>query len=165
MNPTSTPGIQIRRAHLKDAGTIAKFNAAMAKETEGIVLDKRRLKKGVEQILRDPRKGFYLLAETKGRTVGQMMITREWSDWRNGYFWWIQSVYVPPPHRKKGVYRALHSCVVALGKRRKDVCGVRLYVDKHNKRAQGVYKKLGMKKTNYEMFEEDFVLGGRTPHT
>jgi GNAT superfamily N-acetyltransferase len=130
----------------------------MGRETEGILLDKSRLQKGVEGILRDPMKGFYLVAESKGEIVGQMMITREWSDWRNGYFWWIQSVYVLPSSRKKGVYRALHERIVTAGKRRKDICGIRLYVDRHNSRAQRVYKKLGMKNSNYEMFEEDFVL-------
>ena len=150
--------IRIRRAKISDAPTVARFNAAMGKETEGVILDQKRLRAGVRAILRDPSKGFYLVAELGGKVVGQMMITREWSDWRNGFFWWIQSVYVQPSHRGRGVYRALHEHVLKLGRRRKDICGIRLYVDRHNLRAQRVYKKLGMKKSNYEMFEEDFVL-------
>ena len=150
--------IPIRRARPSDAATVARFNAAMGKETEGIVLDKRRLDNGVKAILRDPAKGFYLVAEFKGKVVGQMMITCEWSDWRNGFFWWIQSVYVLPSYRGRGVYRALHEHAVRLAKTRKDICGIRLYVDRYNRRAQKVYKKLRMKKSNYVMFEEDFVL-------
>jgi len=150
--------ILIRRAKPSDVAIIARFNAAMGTETEGILLDRKRLNRGVRAILNDPRRGFYLLAELYGKVVGQMMITREWSDWRNGYFWWIQSVYVQPAYRKRGVYRALHESVVALGRRRKNVCGIRLYVDRHNTMAQKVYKKLGMKRSNYDMFEEDFVL-------
>jgi GNAT superfamily N-acetyltransferase len=150
--------ILIRRARLTDAGIITRFNAAMGKETEGVKLPKKRLHAGVRSILRDRHKGFYLLAEVGGRVVGQMMITREWSDWRNSHFWWIQSVYVLPSYRRRGVYRALHQYVIGVSKRRKDVCGIRLYVDRHNRRAQMVYKKLGMKRSTYDMFEEDFVL-------
>jgi GNAT superfamily N-acetyltransferase len=130
----------------------------MGKETEGIKLDRKRLQAGVRSILRDRHKGFYLLAEVGGRVVGQMMITREWSDWRNSHFWWIQSVYVLPAYRRRGVYRALHQYVISVGKRRKDVCGIRLYVDRQNKRAQMVYRRLGMRRSTYDMFEEDFVL-------
>ena len=150
--------IPIRRARPSDAATVARFNAAMGKETEGIVLDKRRLESGVRAILRDPTKGFYLVAKFRGKVVGQLMVTREWSDWRNGNFWWMQSVYVLPSYRRRGVYRALHEHAVRLAKKRKDICGIRLYVDHHNRRAQKVYKKLGMKKSDYVMFEEDFVL-------
>lgn len=150
--------IIIRRARLADAATITRFNAAMGRETEGILLDKSRLQKGVKSILCDPAKGFYLVAETKGKIVGQIMITREWSDWRNGYFWWIQSVYVLPSFRRHGIYRALHGHVVDAGKKRRDVCGIRLYVDRYNSRARKVYKKLGMKRSDYQMFEEDFIL-------
>ncbi len=130
----------------------------MGKETEGVTLDAIRLRAGVRAILQDRTKGFYLVAEVHGKVVGQMMITREWSDWRNGYFWWIQSVYVLPAYRKKGVYRSLHEYAVNLARTRKDICGIRLYVDRKNKAAQKVYRKLGMKKARYEMFEEDFVL-------
>jgi ribosomal protein S18 acetylase RimI-like enzyme len=150
--------IRVRRATIKDASRIIRFNTAMGRETEGVVLDKRRLANGVRAILRDRGKGFYLVAEFKGVVVGQMMITREWSDWRNGHFWWIQSVYVLPSYRRKGLYRALHQHVVKLARRRKNVCGIRLYVDSRNVRAQRVYEKLGMQKARYLMFEEDFVL-------
>jgi GNAT superfamily N-acetyltransferase len=122
----------IRRAKPADAATITRFNAAMGRETEGILLDKSRLQEGVGAILCNPTKGFYLVAETKGKIVGQMMITRERSDWRNGYFWWIQSVYVRPPYRRHGVYRVLHEHVVNVGREQKDICGIRLYVDRYN---------------------------------
>lgn len=150
--------IPIRRARPSDAATVARFNSAMGMETEGIVLDKRRLQRGVKAVLRDRTKGFYLVAEINRKVVGQMMITCEWSDWRSGFFWWIQSVYVLPSYRGRGVYRALHEHAVRLAKIRKDICGIRLYVDRYNRRAQKVYRKLGMKKARYVMFEEDFVL-------
>lgn len=150
--------VYIRRATLADTSAVTRFNAAMGKETEGVKLNESRLRAGVEAILRDRTKGFYLLAEVGGKVVGQMMITREWSDWRNGNFWWIQSVYILPAYRKKGVYRGLHEYVVDLARRRKDICGIRLYVDRHNFRAHKVYKKLGMKQARYLMLEEDFVL-------
>ncbi len=150
--------VHIRRAKLPDATIVTRFNAAMGRETEGVILEERRLRSGVKAILGDPTKGFYLVAEVSGKVVGQMMVTQEWSDWRNGFFWWIQSVYVHRLYRGLGVYGALHKHVVKLGKKRKDICGIRLYVDRHNRRAKKVYKKFGMKKSNYEMFEEDFVL-------
>lgn len=155
---TFSTTIHIRRATLADASAITRFNAAMGKETEDLKLDESRLRAGVEAILRDRTKGFYLLAEVKGKVVGQMMITREWSDWRNGNFWWIQSVYVLPAYRKRGIYRALHEHVAKVAKRRKDICGIRLYVHRRNVRAHKVYKRLGMKKARYVIFEEDFVL-------
>jgi GNAT superfamily N-acetyltransferase len=130
----------------------------MGMETEGIRLDKKRLHAGVRSILRDPKKGFYLLGEIEGRIAGQMMITREWSDWRNGHFWWIQSVYVLPSYRRRGVYRALHGYIRDLGRRRQDICGLRLYVHERNRRGKKVYRKLGMKKLDYEVFEESFIL-------
>ncbi len=149
--------ISIRRGTTSDAETIAGGNAAMALETEGLTLDRPRLLEGVRAVLRDASKGFYLVAEIDGRAVGQMMITYEWSDWRNGVFWWIQSVYVEPGHRRAGVYTSLHRYVVEEAQRR-DVCGIRLYVEQENRIAQGVYRSLGMTKTVYDMFEVDFVI-------
>jgi ribosomal protein S18 acetylase RimI-like enzyme len=156
--PRPSSRILIRRAKPSDAAIIARFNAAMGTETEGILLDRKKLNRGVKAILSDPMKGFYLVAEVDGTIAGQMMITREWSDWRNGFFWWIQSVYVLPAYRRRGVYRALHESVVAQGRKRRDVCGIRLYVDHQNLPAQKAYKQLGMKRSNYEIFEHDFVL-------
>ena len=150
--------ISIRRGNLSDAETIAEFNAAMALETEGLPLDRPRLIEGVQAVLRDPAKGFYLVAEFECRAVGQMMITYEWSDWRNGVFWWIQSVYVEADQRRAGVYRCLHQHVVEQAQELGDVCGIRLYVERENEIAQSVYRRLGMAKTVYDIFEVDFVI-------
>jgi ribosomal protein S18 acetylase RimI-like enzyme len=150
--------IQIRRATLADAKAIAEHNAAMARETENLELDRERLRQGVEAVLRDPGKGFYTVAEVDGKVVGQMMVTFEWSDWRNATFWWLQSVYVQPEFRGRGVYRRLYEHVLAEAKARHDICGVRLYVSKENQIAQRVYERLGLKPAHYAMYEVDFVL-------
>ena len=150
--------ISIRRGKASDAETIAGFNAAMALETEKLSLERPRMLEGVRAVLRDASKGFYLVAELRGRAVGQMMITYEWSDWRNGLFWWIQSVYVEPDRRRAGVYTSLHQYVVEEAQRLGDVCGIRLYVEQENEIAQAVYRGLGMQKTVYDMFEVDFVI-------
>ncbi len=148
----------IRKALRTDAQTIAEFNAAMALETEHLALDTSRLLLGVEGLFDNPDKGFYLVAEHNNIIVGQMMITYEWSDWRNGIFWWIQSVYVQPEYRAQKIYRTLYEHSVALAKEQQNVCGLRLYVEKENERAHHVYEKLGMSLTNYDMYEVDFVL-------
>ncbi len=150
--------IQIREAAYNDAPVIVEFNSLLAKETEGITLDRQRLLQGVQAILSDPKKGIYYLAEVDDRIVGQLMITYEWSDWRNGIFWWIQSVYVRKDQRMIGVFTSLYQYVVSLARKRSDVCGLRLYVDRKNARAQQTYEHLGMKRAHYEMFEIDFVL-------
>ena len=150
--------IQIRRAILADAARIAEHNAAMARETENLELDRQRLRRGVEAVLNDPAKGFYTVAVADGQVVGQMMVTFEWSDWRNATFWWLQSVYVAPEYRRRGIYRRLYQHVLDEAKSRKDICGVRLYVSKENVAAQQVYERLGLKKALYEMCEVDFVL-------
>lgn len=148
----------IRQATSKDASAIVRFNLLIAEETEHLHLDGERLHKGVQALLKDPSKGVYFLAESDGNVVGQLMITYEWSDWRNGNFWWIQSVYVDRLHRGKGVFRSLYQHVYDLASRRADVCGLRLYVESRNKRARQAYEQLGMKKARYEMYEIDFVL-------
>ncbi|MFA6469348.1 MAG: N-acetyltransferase [Bacteroidota bacterium] len=150
--------ITIRTAQRSDAETIAGFNVAMAKETEHFDLDAARTLRGVHGMLDDPHNGFYLVAESDNKIVGQLMITYEWSDWRNGVFWWIQSVYVAQEFRAQKVFRSLYDHVITLAKERGNVCGIRLYVEKDNERAQAVYKKLGMKTTDYQMLEVDFVL-------
>jgi GNAT superfamily N-acetyltransferase len=148
----------IRAATAADVPTIARFNAAMAWETEGLKLDRERLRRGVEAVLADPNKGFYWVAELDGRPAGQMLVTPEWSDWRNGAFWWIQSVYVEPPCRGRGVFRALYEHAERLARSEPGVCGLRLYVEEHNEGAQQAYLRLGMKPTSYRIFEVDFVL-------
>lgn len=149
--------ISIRPATLADATRITEFNALMAKETENLDLDFARLHTGVEAVLRDPSKGIYYVVEIDGTIAGQLLITYEWSDWRNGNFWWIQSVYVQKDFRGKGVFKSLFEHVRSLANKEKNVCGLRLYVEKHNNRAQQTYERLGMKKTYYEMYEIDLV--------
>ena len=150
--------ISVRSASHADAATIACFNALLAAETEQITLDQDRLRKGVEALLRDSTKGFYVLAEQNNIVVGQLMITYEWSDWRNGVFWWIQSVYVEKIARGSGVFNALFDYIHTLAKTTPDVCGLRLYVEKTNTRAKQTYERLAMHSSHYEMYEMDFVL-------
>jgi len=144
----------IRAAASADTETIASFNEAMATETEGKTLDPATIRAGVRGLFARPDLGFYVVAEDGGRIVGQLMITYEWSDWRNGVFWWIQSVYVRPEFRGKGIYRALHAHVRTMAKAAGGVCGFRLYVEKENAAAQETYRRLGMHETPYVLFEE-----------
>jgi GNAT superfamily N-acetyltransferase len=153
------PTLTIRAATLADAPFLTRGNAAMALETEYLVLDEKRLRAGVEALFADSARGLYYLAERDGRTLGQMMITYEWSDWRNGVFWWIQSVWVEPEARGQGVFKALYSHVERLARSTPGVCGLRLYVERDNMRAQTTYERCGMTRTAYQMFETDFVLG------
>ena len=148
--------IVIRQATHSDICIIVGFNIAMASETEDKTLEVVTLKRGVSEVLYDPLKGFYLIADVSEMAVGQLLITAEWSDWRNAYFWWIQSVYVKPDHRQRGVYRALNQEVLNLAKDHGSICGIRLYVDKTNDVAQWVYRNLGMSESNYDMFEIEF---------
>lgn len=148
----------IRPATAGDAPAITRFNAAMARETEGLELDLDRLRGGVEAVLADPSRGVYWVAELDGRLVGQILITYEWSDWRNGAFWWIQSVYVDPSCRGRGIFRALYEHAERLARSQPGVCGLRLYVEQHNEQAQHAYLRLGMKPAPYRIFEVDFVL-------
>ena len=142
---------------MTDAPFIADSNLCLALETEHRQLDRARVGAGVEALLNDPAKGTYFVAECDGTLAGQLLVTHEWSDWRNGNFWWIQSVYVEETSRGGGVFRALFEHIQTLAKSRKDVCGLRLYVEANNARAQEAYRRLGMNKTPYEMFEIDFT--------
>lgn len=152
------PGVRVRPATPADLDVLVRFSAAMAQETEGRALDPDRLRKGVRAVLESGERGRYLVAEAGGTVVGQLLITCEWSDWRNGMFWWIQSVYVTPSARRRGVYQTLHEHVVREARERGDVCGVRLYVEKDNAIAQAAYAGLGMTVTAYRLYEQDFVL-------
>ncbi|HLM60782.1 MAG TPA: GNAT family N-acetyltransferase [Pyrinomonadaceae bacterium] len=143
----------IRTAKAKDAASLIEFNQAMALETEGKQLDSHVLESGVKAVFQDEKKGFYVVAENDGNIVGGLMITFEWSDWRNSWFWWIQSVYILPEFRGRGIYRSLYEFVVNKAKEKGDVCGFRLYVEKENTRARNVYEKLGMEASHYLMFE------------
>lgn len=150
--------MRIRKARLSDTEIIADYNARIAWETERRRLNRPRVRRGVRALLQDKAKGIYFVAEEKGVVAGQLLITFEWSDWRNGNFWWIQSVYVAPEFRERGVFRALYAHVHKLAKSRRDVCGLRLYVDTENARAQKAYARLGMKASHYKFFEIDFIL-------
>jgi ribosomal protein S18 acetylase RimI-like enzyme len=154
--------LNVRLAKREDAETIASFSAAMALETEGRRLDPDRLHEGTIALLESPDRGFFMVAELKQpntrQIVGQLMITYEWSDWRNGSFWWIQSVYVDPTWRRQSVFRQMHEAVMASAKTGPNVCGVRLYVEESNGLAQAVYRRVGLTPSSYAMFETDFVL-------
>jgi len=145
--------ITIRPAGPEDAGTLVEFNAAMALETEGLELDRARLTRGVAALLADAERGRYVILEKAGRAVAALMLTREWSDWRNGFFWWIQSVYVRPEARRRGHYRRLYEHVHALASQEPGVCGLRLYVERENHPARATYEKLGMHETAYRLYE------------
>jgi GNAT superfamily N-acetyltransferase len=145
--------LSIRIATAADADAMIAFNQAMALETEGKRLSAEVLRPGVEAVFADPQKGFYVVAESDRRVVGGLMVTFEWSDWRNAWFWWIQSVYVLPEARGTGVFRRLYYHVKARAAG-ENVCGFRLYVETENTRAQGVYQKLGMSRSHYLMYEE-----------
>jgi len=144
----------IRRATTDDAETIVRFNRQMAEETEEKRLDPATVRNGVQAVFDDPERGFYLVAERNGAAAGTLMITYEWSDWRNGRFWWIQSVYVRPEARRRGVYTALHRDVRRRAREAEDACGLRLYVERANAAAQETYEALGMTETAYRMYEE-----------
>lgn len=152
------PAVTVRPATLADLDVLVRFSAAMARETEGRALAPGRLRKGVRAALASRAHGRYLVAEAGARVVAQLLLTYEWSDWRNGMFWWIQSVYVEPSARRRGVYRTLHAHVVREARERGDVCGVRLYVEQANVTAQTAYAGLGMTATAYRIYEQDFVL-------
>jgi ribosomal protein S18 acetylase RimI-like enzyme len=150
VNPTE---IIIRPAAPSDVDILAAFNVAMAQETESLALDLATVRRGVAAVLADPAKGSYRVATRDGVVVGQLMITLEWSDWRCGWWWWIQSVYVAPEARRSGVYRALHRSVIEDAERAGDVRGVRLYVEQDNVRAQRTYASLGMQRGRYLVYE------------
>jgi ribosomal protein S18 acetylase RimI-like enzyme len=146
--------VTVRTATAADADRLARFNAAMAEETENKTLSPETVRAGVQSLLDDPSRGFYLVAVRDEAVVGSLMITTEWSDWRNGQFWWIQSVYVQPAARRTGVYTALHRAVRRRAKAAGDVCGLRLYVERGNEGARETYEALGMTETSYRMYEE-----------
>jgi GNAT superfamily N-acetyltransferase len=148
--------VTIRNAIPADVETIAAYNSEMALETEGRPLDPALIVPGVGALVADVGKGRYWVAEADGRIVGQIMVTYEWSDWRNGTQWWIQSVYVHPDYRRRGVFSALYRHVESLARTESSVCGLRLYVERDNRRAQQTYLALGMQHPGYEVMEVDF---------
>jgi ribosomal protein S18 acetylase RimI-like enzyme len=148
--------VRIRKATLGDVVTIVEFNTQLAHETEGLLLDNALVRHGVEDVLADPQKGSYWLAEVNGMIVGQLLVTSEWSDWRDGFFWWIQSLFVKKEWRSRGIFQALFEFLHEQAAEHPEVCGVRLYVEAQNSRAKRVYQMIGMERTRYEVYEMDF---------
>ncbi len=146
--------MKIRRATPGDAEALSKFNQDMAYETEGVELIPEVIDAGVKTMIENPQMGFYLVAESDGVIAAALMTTTEWSDWRNGLFWWIQSVYVLPEYRRQGLYRKLYAQVKKMAENDSNVCGFRLYVEHDNTTAQKTYQSLGMDETNYKLYEE-----------
>ncbi len=144
---------KISTGNQEDIQALVQFQVDMALESEGTALDRERVTKGISAVMEDQNKGIYLLARSDGKPIGSLMLTREWSDWTNRWYWWIQSVYVQPEYRGQGVYKALYDKVKEMA-REQGVVQVRLYVDKNNLRAQQVYQKLGMDECHYLMYEE-----------
>ena len=146
--------MKIRKAVLADARVITGFNIKLALETENLRLDPKVAAAGVRGLLKDPAKGVYFVAETpESGVIAQLMITYEWSDWRNANFWWIQSVYVREDFRGRGIFKALFEHLTALAAKSKGVWSLRLYVETHNDSAQRTYLKLGMYQMDYAVFE------------
>lgn len=146
--------IIIREAHVQDAGTIAAFQLALAGETENVKLDQNMVGKGVEAVFSDSSKGIYYVAESGGKVVGSMMMTKEWSDWRNGHVLWFQSVYVIPEYRRRQVFTKMYAYIHEMMNRDTGITGLRLYVDSSNTRARDVYRALGMNGDHYLVFEK-----------
>ncbi len=155
--------IIVRDGRTSDLEFLAANHRAMAHETEHKILPPAVVRRGTRAVLRDPARGFYLVAEVDGRPAGQLLVTHEWSDWRDGDFWWIQSVYVREPYRRRGVYRALHSAVAALARHAGSVRGIRLYTARTNRAAQATYRSLGMRRTIYDVYEQLLPAPRRNP--
>ena len=159
--------LTIRPAGRDDVDSIVAFSAAMAMETEQRRLDQAKLREGTQTLLNTPSFGFFMVAEIRETErpvlVGQLMVTYEWSDWRNGVFWWIQSVYVHPNWRRRGVFRRMHDAVVSQAKADPKVCGIRLYVEQDNHSAETVYQRVGLARSAYRVYEDDFVLPKERP--
>ena len=153
----TAPDLSIRDATQADAATIADYNTRLALESEGMKLAPEVVGPGVKTMLADRSMGRYWVAEADGGVVGQIMVTYEWSDWRNGVIWWIQSVYVHGDYRRGGVFSALYRHVESLARRDPRVCGIRLYVERDNSRAKRTYASLGMAMTDYQVMQTIFT--------
>jgi RimJ/RimL family protein N-acetyltransferase len=145
--------VSIRKSRPEDLSAIVDFQQRLALESENFHLDATIVTKGINAMFADPSKGTYFIAEVDGEIAGCHSITYEWSDWRNGMVWWIQSVYVVEKHRKNGVFKAMFENLKTLIKNDPNLAGLRLYVDKTNKRAQKVYEAMGMNGEHYSVFE------------
>jgi GNAT superfamily N-acetyltransferase len=145
--------VEVREGRLSDSERIVEFEVRMAKETEGLALDKDMGTKGVRGVFEEPSRGIYWVAEEDGKIVGVCLAIPEWSDWRNGTVLWIHSLYVVPEARGRGVFKKLYENLKQQVEQSEGLIGLRLYVDKKNRRAQQVYEKLGMSKDHYELYE------------
>lgn len=143
----------IHKARQKDIPYIVDFQQKMAFETEGLKLDNQKLIKGVSKVFDNPAKGFYLIVEVEGKPIASVLLTPEWSDWRNSTFLWIQSLYVMPNFRKLGVFRQIYSYVKSMVDSSAEYAGIKLYVDEHNIIAQKAYSQVGMQHSHYHLFE------------
>ena len=146
--------MKIRLANKSDADALVEFNQAMALETEGKHLAGEKISNGVAAVFDDEKKGFYVVAENDESIIGGLMVTYEWSDWRNAWFWWIQSVYIRPEARGQGLYSRMYEFVKGRAADAGNVCGFRLYVETENTHAQAVYDAVGMQQSHYVMYEE-----------
>jgi GNAT superfamily N-acetyltransferase len=144
---------EYRAARVADIPSIVQFQLAMARETEGLELDFDICTAGVRAVFEHPERGLYYVGEINQTVVASLLITYEWSDWRNGVVWWIQSVYVLPQFRRQGIYSGLYSCILALARADERVRAIRLYVDRRNVSAHKVYESLGMNGDHYQVFE------------
>ena len=151
-----TDTLHIRAASASDIDFLVDCNAAMALETEHKVLDREVLTRGTHAVFAEPHRGFYRIAERRGTALGCLLVTYEWSDWRNGDWWWIQSVYVSPDARRGGVFRALYADVEQRARAQAGVVGLRLYVEHENRNAQATYAALGMADSGYRLLEAGF---------
>ena len=145
--------ITVREANPLDENIIANFQVRMAKETEQIDLDRDIVNKGVIAVLNSPEKGIYFVAESENKIIASMLITFEWSDWRNGNVYWIHSIYVLPEFRKKGVFKTMYLHLKNIAQKDENIRGLRLYVDKTNINAQKVYETMGMDGDHYMLYE------------
>jgi len=148
--------LNIRLGEARDVSKIAAFSAKMAEETESLHLDGNIVQRGVEAVIKDPKKGFYLVAERGNHMVGQLAVVFEWSDWSNNHFWLLQGVYVEKGHRGQKVFSQLFRRMVDMAKGRKDVAGLRFYVAKDNEPAKRIYAALGVKNPSHNMYEMEF---------
>ncbi len=148
--------VAVRSARNTDLDFIVDCNLRLAHETENKQLETQTLRTGVRRALESEHKGRYFIAELDGRPAGQLMLTREWSDWRNGFFWWIQSVYVVADARRRGVFASLYHHIEDEARSSADVCGLRLYVEHENNAAQRLYQRLGLMRTGYRIMEIEF---------
>jgi GNAT superfamily N-acetyltransferase len=144
---------KVRPATATDAASITRFQQQMAKETEGITLDADIVGKGVSAVFEDPSKGIYYVLEVEGQVIASLLITYEWSEWRNGQVWWIQSVYVERDFRGQGIFKQLYAYIQSLATSDENICGIRLYVDNTNAAAQKVYQSIGMNGDHYKVYE------------